>query len=241
MYSRIFKQLIISILATATIILIFLYYKNASPYFIRMTVNLYQGDSPREPGILEKLNAGQRVKIKEEHSQWVLVKAGSIEGWLPKWYLTRNPDDIQRDISPNLMVVKEQVSVCLYPDASAAVSSLHAGSVVKVEQVYNNWSYVLYQIYDIPKVMRGWVQSGFLGTREEATPMEGIILSGAKVYYGEPGQLREEILTLDEAVHIVKEEGPMVYVQGAGGWVAWVYKEDIVFDLIITRFGGYSN
>jgi hypothetical protein len=42
--------------------------------------------------------------------------------------------------------------------------------------------------------------------------------------------LPEEVGPVNERVQIIKETGDMVYVQGPGGWNAWVYKKDIIYD-----------
>jgi hypothetical protein len=119
-----------------------------------MSIDLYADVSPRELSSLEKLEAGRKVRVVTERPPWVLVQAGSVKGFLPKWYLTRYTADILPDIDPYLMVIKEKAPVYLDPGQDTLISNLTAGAVVKVEKEFNNWRYVHIAVYDIPKVQR---------------------------------------------------------------------------------------
>lgn len=225
---------IIFILALLIILSAFLWARNSANTFCRMPIDLYEDVSPREMSSPGKLEAGQKVEAATERPPWVLVRAGSIEGYLPGWYLTKNSSDILPGTDPYLMVVKEKTQVYLYPGQDTPISDLAAGKVVKVESEYNNWRYVHIAVYDIPKVQRGWVSGEFLATREEAVPLEGKLSVGTKIYYGLNAEkyagFPEEVGPIDERVQIIKETGDMAYVQGPAGWNAWVYKKDIVYD-----------
>ncbi|TEB07710.1 Bacterial SH3 domain protein [Pelotomaculum schinkii] len=231
----IFKRLsLIFILAAALSLSAFLWVRNMSNTFCRMSIELYADASPDELSSPGKLEAGRKVRSLAERSPWVLVQAGTTEGWLPAWYLTRDTNDLLQDIAPYLMVVKENAPVYLYPGQDAPISDLAAGKVVKVEKELYNWRYVHIAVYDVPRVQRGWVSREYLATREEAVPMEGRLPAGTKIYYGPNAEqiagLPEEVDPADQRVYIDKEIGEMAYVSGPGGWNAWIYKKDIVYD-----------
>ena len=225
--------IIIAFLGTALIL--FWWVRNTSSTFCRMSVDLYNDVLPQEllspPGRLE---AGQEVEVVDEHLTWVLVRSGPFEGWLPEWYLSRDAADLLTNIAPYLMVLKEKAPVYLYPGQETAIADLAAGKVVEVESEYNNWRYVHIAVYDMPKVQRGWVLVESLATREEVDPLEGKLPVGTKIYYGPNAEkcagFPEEIDPIEERIHVIKEIEDMAYVQGPGGWNAWVYKKDIIYD-----------
>lgn len=225
---------IIFFLAAALILSAFIWSRNNPNAFSRMSIDLYAQASPKELSSPGKLEAGRKVRVVTERTPWVLVQAGSVEGFLPKWYLTGYTADILPDIDPYSMVIKEKAPVYLYPGQDTPISDLAAGKVVKVEKEFNNWRYVHIAVYDIPRVQRGWVSGEFLAASEEAVPLEGRLPVGTKIYDGPnaeiiPG-LPTEVHPVDQRVYIIEEKGYMAYVQGPGGWTAWVYKKDIVFD-----------
>ncbi len=137
---KIIWLIIIAFLGTALIL--FWWVRNTSSTFCRMSVDLYNDVLPQEllspPGRLE---AGQEVEVVAEHLPWVLVRSGSLEGWLPEWFLSRDDADLLTNIAPYLMVIKEKAPVYLYPGQETAISDLAAGKVVKVESEYNNCEY----------------------------------------------------------------------------------------------------
>ncbi|NLI11263.1 hypothetical protein [Pelotomaculum propionicicum] len=98
----------------------------------------------------------------------------------------------------------------------------------------HNWRYVRIAVYDVPKVQRGWVSREYLAATEEAVPLEGKLPVGTRIYYGPNAEIvpgfPTEVDLHYQKVHIVEEKGEMAYVSGPGGWNAWVYKKDIVFD-----------
>ena len=73
-----------------------------------------------------------------------------------------------------------------------------------------------------------------MATREEVDPLEGKLPVGTKIYYGPNAEkcagFPEEIDPIEERIHVIKEIEDMAYVQGPGGWNAWVYKKDIIYD-----------
>lgn len=208
----------------------------------RMSINLYEESSPREMSPLDKLEAGQKIRVKEKHFPWVLVQAGSFEGWLPEWYLTKNAKDLLPEIVPYLMVVKEETPLYLYPDyhihryyPSNELENLEAGVLVKVENEFNNWSYVQFIVHGVPRVQRGCVKSESLATSQEATPLQGKILAGTRIFLGDSTEenitsLPMEICDHNVSINIYLEKGDMFYVFAAGGWSFWVNKKDIIFD-----------
>ncbi|MHB8918890.1 MAG: stalk domain-containing protein [Desulfocucumaceae bacterium] len=208
----------------------------AETVYSRMSVGLYHGDSPLELQDAGRLEAGGKVVVKEKSPPWVLVQAGPVEGWLPRWYLAEDSGDLLPPIEPYTMVVKKQASGYLYPDKEAPrILGLDAGKVVRVEYEYGDWRYVRIAVFSIPAVHRGWIPAEYLGTRDEAAPLEGIIPPGTRVYNEGPFNdhvlsLQEEPVTYDMRVYVSSEKGDMVYVQAVGGWGGWVYKKDIIFD-----------
>lgn len=74
--------------------------------------------------------------------------------------------------------------VYLYPGQDDPISELTAGKVVKVEKESNTWRYVRIDVYDIPKVQRGWVPREHLATKDEAVTLKGKLPVGTKIYYG---------------------------------------------------------
>lgn len=225
---------IIAFLTAAVILSAFLWARNMPNKFCRMSIELYADVSPRELFSPGKLEAGRKVRVVTERPPWVLVQAGTTEGWLPGWCLTRDANDLLPDIASYLMVVKEKAPVYLYPGQDTPISDLTAGKVVKVEKDFNNWRYVRIVIYDALQVQRGWVSREYLATREEAVPMEGKLPVGTKIYYGPNAEkiagFPEEVYPNDQRVYIDEKIGDMAYVSGPGGWNAWVYKKDIVYD-----------
>lgn len=209
---------------------------SAETVYSRMSVGLYHGDSPLELQDAGRLEAGGKVVVKEKSPPWVLVQAGPVGGWLPRWYLTEDSGDLLPPIEPYTMVVKKKAPGYLYPGREAPqILGLDAGKVVRVEYEYGDWRYVQIAVFSIPAVHRGWVPAAYLGTRDEAAPLEGIIPPGTRVYYGD--SISDNILSLPGEttthsliVYISREKDDMVYMQAAGGWSAWVYKKDIIFD-----------
>lgn len=208
----------------------------AETAYSRMSVGLYHGDTPLELRDSGRLEAGGKVVIKEKSPPWVLVQSGQLEGWLPRWYLAEDSGDLLPWIEPYTMVVKKKAPGYLYPGKDAPrIPDLDAGKVVRVEYEYGDWRYVQIAVFNIPAVQRGWVPAEYLGTRDEAAPLEGIIPPGTRVYNEGPFNdhflsLQEEPVTYDMRVYVSSEKGDMVYVQAAGGWGGWVYKKDIIFD-----------
>jgi len=81
------------------------------------------------------------------------------------------------------------------------------------------------------------ILAAFLWSRNtsyEAVCLQGKLLVGTKIYYGPNAEryagFPEEVDPIDVRVKIIREVGDMAYVQGAGGWNAWVYKKDIIYD-----------
>lgn len=203
--------------------------------FSRMSAGTYPGDSPLELFSPGSLQAGQRVTVRGKRLPWALVRSGSIEGWIPLWYLTGEGHNLP-EITPYPMVVKKRAPVHLYPDKDAPLTrDLDAGKVVKVEYEYGPWRYVHIVVYDIPAVLRGWVPGEYLAAAGEVAPTEGRIPKGTRVYYGDPDAadtsgMSGEITPCQMIVGVLHEKGEMLYVNAAGGWSAWVRKQDVVFN-----------
>ncbi len=207
------------------------------PDVLRMTVSLYRTPAAEELAGGETLQARARVRVKSRRPPWVLVGLGEVEGWLPEWYLTWElTDDVVEDFEPYCMVVKEETDVKLFPDESAdTILDLQAGKVVRVCAEFQNWRYVRIAVYDIPNILRGWVNQDSLVDLAEGHPMEGKILPGTTVFFGDPRSqgfdtmVRERISQV-MIVYLGEEIGDMVHVSAAGGWDAWVSRSNIVFE-----------
>lgn len=209
----------------------------------RMSINLYEDSLPREMSLVDKMEAGQKIRIKEKRLPWVLVQDGSAKGWLPEWYLVKKPAEVLPEIDPYLMIVKEEAPLYLYPNypiyryyPDNELEILKAGVVVKVENEFNDWRYARFIAHTIPHVQRGWVKSDNLATSNEATPLQGRIVIGTRIYLGSGNEenitnLPTEICDLNQSVNIGHEKGDMVYVFTPGGSSFWVNKKDIIFDL----------
>lgn len=236
------RLIILCTFILSLILLTFFILAKKNTIFCRMSIALYEDNSPREMSSPGKLEAGQKILVKVKYPPWVLLQSGSIKGWLPEWYLTRNPRDVLPKMTPYLMVVKEETPLYLYPDypvyrynSNDEAETVETGVVVKVENEFNNWRYVRHTAYTIPRVQRGWVKCESLATRQEVAPLEGKIISGTSIYLGDGNEgnitsLPIEIVNSGISVKIEREKGEMVYVIGAGGWGAWVNKNDIIYD-----------
>ena len=232
---------VLVVLFISIILISFLWGKN-NKVLCRMSVNLYEDSFPREISLVDKLETGQEIRIKEKRLPWVLVQNGTAEGWLPEWYLVRKPTEVLPEISAYLMVVQEETLLYLYPDypiyryyPDNELETLKAGVVVKVENEFDDWRYVRFVTHTIPHVTRGWIKSNSLAKSNEVTTRQGRIVVGTRIYLGDGNEenitnLPAEICDLNENVNIGHEKGDMVYVFVAGGRSFWVNKKDIILD-----------
>jgi len=232
---------VLAVLFILIILISFLWGKN-NKVFCRMSVNLYEDSFPREMSLVDKLEAGKKIRVKKKRLPWVLVQDGAGEGWLPEWYLVKKPTDVLAEIPAYLMVVKEETPLYLYPDCPIyryypdnELETLEPGVVVKVENEFDDWRYVRFVTHTIPHVTRCWIKSNSLAKSNEVTPRQGRIVVGTRIYLGDGNEenitnLPAEICDLNENVNIRHEKGDMVYVFVAGGRSFWVNKKDIILD-----------
>ena len=204
---------------------------------LRMSVSLYRLPAAQELAKGETLQAGTKIKEESKRSPWVFVRSGDIEGWLPEWYLTSEPSrEVVEGFEPYCMVVREETDVKLFPEKTAdTILKLQPGKVVRVCAKFQQWLYVQIAAFDIPNVLRGWVNQSFLVSLEEGHPGEGKILPGTVVFFGDPhsegfDKMASERISQAMIVYLGEEIGNIVHVSGAGGWDGWVYRTDIIFD-----------
>jgi len=207
--------------------------------YIRITVRPYRDPVPQELATLGAISGGQKVATGRKEDSWVQVTCGDVSGWLPSWYLSKDPKDALPPTQPYLMVVsQDSTTVRLYPeDGGQRIANLEVGKVVRVSAELRQWRYIDIAVYSIPDVMRGWVPMDSLVAMDKSQPAEGRIPAGTPFYSADadpdsPGfvDLPAERTSNAMRVRILRRADDMAYVFAPGGWAAWVPLKSIVYD-----------
>lgn len=179
------------------------------------------------------VRGGDQVEVIEINRDWVNLRSGEVEGWLPRWYLGGENEDPVRDIEADYLVLKEKGLGFLYP-GGPDVTELDQGKLLKPLKEWRDWYFVAIIVYDIPAVQAAWVTKSALAPIGEVEAREGFLHTGAEVYqdydiFLRDGPVYGEKLTYPLQVYVSQEKEGYLYVTAAGGWGAWTKKENLKF------------
>ena len=178
------------------------------------------------------VQGGSAVEVLETEGDWVYLRSGDNDGWLPKWYLDGSDEKPVRDNVQDYLVLKENMQGLLYPDGPGIVD-LEKGKLLKPLKEWNNWYFTGIIVYDIPSVQYAWVPKDALLPIGEAEPSEGFLHEGTEVYgydsFEAYGPVNPEKLDYTMRVFVRKEKEGYIAVGAAGGWTAWTKKENLKF------------
>ncbi|MCL4424001.1 MAG: DUF4830 domain-containing protein [Firmicutes bacterium] len=184
---------------------------------------------------------GTRVELLETRGEWVRVKQGDDEGWLPRWYLVSNEGDTPvKGVSSPYLVINQDTGGLLYPEGPRVVD-LFRGRLAKPINAWGDWYQVSLLNYDIPAVMTAWVAKSYLSSPRQVEPAEGFLAKGTEVFEGDDferiGRSSPTKLSHPLTVMVQREKDGYVYVMAAGGWDGWTRKENLLFNPPNTRLG----
>lgn len=175
---------------------------------------------------------GSVVEVIETKGEWVHLKSGEDQGWLPKWYLEVEKDAPVKDIEADYKVLKENCQGLLYPDGPVTVT-LEKGKLAKPIKEWGDWYFVGIIVYDIPAVQCAWIPKEALVELGETESREGFLHEGTEVYgfenFEKHGPENPEKLQNTMTVYVIMEKEGYIAVQAAGGWTAWTKKENLKF------------
>jgi len=178
------------------------------------------------------VTGGSVVEVLETQGEWVYLRSGENEGWLPGWYLEGENESPVREKVLDYMVLKEKSQGLLYPDGPPIVE-LAKGKLLKPLKEWDDWYFAGIIVYDIPAVQCAWVPKDALLPIGEIEPSEGFLHKGTVVYgfdsFEKNGPVNPEKLQYTLTVFILKEKDGYIAVQTAGGWTAWTRKENLKF------------
>jgi hypothetical protein len=191
---------------------------------------LYEGPRPETmlppPG---RLAGGLTVEIAGTDGQWLLVRQGANRGWIPQWYISDEPGPV-KDLRSENMVLNRNAPGLLYPDGPQTVS-LRKGNLLLPVKEWKDWVQADLMVYSIPGVMTAWTRKEYLSPIDAVAPIEGYLRKGSPAYVGcefeEMGQYPPEEAANNMSVLIREERNGYLRVEAAGGWDAWVKKDDI--------------
>lgn len=179
------------------------------------------------------VTGGSIAEVIETKEEWVHLRSGENQGWLPKWYLDGSSDTPVRDKSQDYMVLKEKSQGLLYPNGPKTVE-LEKGKLLKPIKEWGDWYFVGIIVYDIPAIQCAWVPRDVLLPVGKMEAGEGFLHEGTKVYgydsFEKNGPVNPEKLQYTMTVFVLKEKEGYIAVQAAGGWTAWTKKENLKFD-----------
>jgi len=178
------------------------------------------------------VTGGSVVEVIEIQGEWVHLRFGENQGWLPRWYLEGAKEVPVRDKVLDYMVLKEKNQGYLYPKGPAIVE-LAKGKLLKPLKEWDDWYFVGIIVYDIPAVQCAWIPKEALLPIGEIEPIEGFLHKGAIIYgfdsFEKNGPTNAEKLQYTMNVFVLKEKDGYIAVQSNGGWTAWTKKENLKF------------
>jgi len=160
-------------------------------------------------------------------------------GWIPKWYLTREPADravIEQLAEPYVLLVDKPVSIRLYPEeASPSGFELWEGKVVQVVQELGDWVAVNIVTYDSPYAGDKWLRKSELAVYDGSKAREGYVFFSAAggtddpqvKLYDESGKLQQELPGFT-TLYIEGEQDGRYRVIASGGRSGYIDKADFI-------------
>lgn len=178
-----------------------------------------------------KVWGGSPADVLETRGEWVHIRQGNAEGWLPRWYIWDNADPV-KEVDSDYLVLNRPADGLLYPEGPQ-ITSLSKGKLLLPLKEWKGWVQVQIIVYSIPAVMTAWIQKSNLSPPGTVSPSEGFLKQGARVYEVEKF---EEIVRsasteagYDMPVCLRQEKGGCLCVEAAGGWNAWTRRDNIKF------------
>ncbi len=176
------------------------------------------------------VQGGSIVEVLETGGEWVHLRSGDYDGWLPKWYLKGADEEPVRENVMDYLILKEDMQGLLYPGGPGIVD-LEKGKLLKPLKEWKDWYFAGIIVYDIPAVQCAWVPKDALLPIGEMEPREGFLHEGTEVYgydsFEANGPVNPEILPYTMSVFVRKEKDGYIAVDAAGGWTAWTKKENL--------------
>lgn len=191
---------------------------------------LYEGADPLvlsgPPG---EVPGGAAVRVLEKGPDWVRIKHGTVEGWLPAWYLADDGPAVTV-AAADFRALGGAAEGLLYPDGPKAVT-LERGDLVRPVLQWADWVMVERLYFDLPAVRWAWVPAAALAG--EAQPREGFLREGSTVYFADKyediNRAGPEIQDFMMQVRLGERRGDYVRLDAPAGWRAWTAAENIYF------------
>jgi hypothetical protein len=178
----------------------------------------------------EVVQGGSTVEVLETGGDWVHLRSGESDGWLPKWYLQGADEEPVRENVMDYLILKENMQGLLYPNGPGIVD-LEKGKLLKPMKEWKDWYFTGIIVYDIPSVQYAWVPKDALLPIGEMEPSEGFLHEGTEIYetniFEASNPPEPIILDYTMSVFVNDEKDGYIAVGGAGGWTAWTKKENL--------------
>lgn len=178
-----------------------------------------------------KVGGGSPADVLETRGEWVRIRQGNAEGWLPGWYILDNADPV-KDVDSDYLVLNRPVDGLLYPEGPQ-ITSLSKGKLLLPLKEWKGWVQVQIIVYNIPAVMTAWIQKSNLSPVSTASPSEGFLKQGARVYevekFEEIARSASTEAAYDMPVCLRQAKGGYLYVEAAGGWSSWTRRDNVKY------------
>ncbi|MBD2862962.1 hypothetical protein [Paenibacillus oceani] len=173
-------------------------------------------------------DADLSYEVTEIRGNFAKIASGGASGWIPEWYLNREPETgALLSVKPYEMLVLNPVVFRLYPDeAKPSGFELPAGKVVQVTREYRNWANIRLFTYDTPYTGEKWVPKSALAAFDPASAREGTLREGAGVYTEKGGA--KERPPSPGPIWIEREAGSRYVIIAPGGYTGYIEKADFV-------------
>ncbi len=189
-------------------------YNEASPMILRQS-----------PGSVSR----GAVDVLDKQGEWVQVRQGSVQGWIPQWYLDYGDLPVKPIKSP-WKVATGPTRGLLYP-YGPELTWVGQGRLVKPFMKAGDWVEVEVLVFDLPAVSRVWIPKEILANPTEFKPTQGFIKPGSEAWleFDQIGKTQPDIAG-PWPVGLGEERDGYVLVSAPAGWGGWTKKENITFE-----------
>ncbi|MHB8155802.1 MAG: SH3 domain-containing protein, partial [Desulfocucumaceae bacterium] len=179
----------------------------------------------------EKIPGGVMVEVLEYREEWVSLRYGTKEGWLPAWYLSEDPEPLV-EVNSGYLVLNRDTGGLLYP-AGPRITDLARGRLLLPLREWNSWAQVEIILYSVPGVSSAWIPKNLLSPVKDVTPTEGFLKEGTPVYevedFNQIAKAAPQAARYDMSVILRLKRDGYINVEAAGGWTAWTRLENLQF------------
>lgn len=201
---------------------------------------LYPGPDPvtmnRPPRGYGEIAGGSMVEMLERIGEWVRVRSGDSEGWIPRWYLSEDASEPVADVAMGFKVLNGDIAGRLYPDGPEIdYWIMSAGIQVKPLKEWSGWYEVGRFTFSAPGIHTAWIPKSLVSEKGAVESRIGVLKTGAIVFnvreFDRIGQAKAEPLDGEMIVLIGEKREGYVLVESHGGWAAWTREENLSHDL----------